>query len=65
MGENNCKLNNWQMINFQNTQAAHTAQYQKNRQPNQKMNRTPKQAFPQRRHIDGQQMQVFFFFFNL
>ena len=49
------------MINFQNTQAAHTAQYQKNRQPNRKMNRTPKQTFPQRRHIDGQQMQVFFF----
>ena len=49
------------MINFQNTQVAHTAQYQKNRQPNQKMNRRPKQTFPQRRYIDGQQMQVFFF----
>ena len=49
------------MINFQNTQAAHTAQYQKNRQPNRKMNRRPNQTFPQRRHIDGQQMQVCFF----
>ena len=30
MGENNSKQNNWQRINLQNIQAAHTAQYQKN-----------------------------------
>ena len=30
MGENNSKGNNWQIINFQNIQAAHTTQYQKN-----------------------------------
>ena len=29
MGENNLKGNNWQRINFQNIQAAHTTQYQK------------------------------------
>ena len=32
LGENICK----QRFNFQNTQAAHTTQYQKNNQPNQK-----------------------------
>ena len=36
MGENNSKWNNWQWINFQNIQAAHTSQYQKNK-PNQKV----------------------------
>ena len=30
MGENNSKWNNQQRINFQNIQAAHTTQYQKN-----------------------------------
>ena len=30
MGENNSKWNNWQRINFQNIQAAHITQYQKN-----------------------------------
>ena len=30
MGENNSKWNNWQKIHFQNIQAAHTTQYQKN-----------------------------------
>jgi len=37
MGENNSKWNNLQRINFQNTQAAHTTQYQKTKQPNQKV----------------------------
>ena len=37
MGKNNSKWNNWQRINFQNIQAAHTTQYQKNKQPNQKV----------------------------
>ena len=36
MGENNSKWNNWQRINFHNIQAAHTTQYQKNKQPNSK-----------------------------
>ena len=39
MGENNCKWSNWQRINLQNIQAIHSAQYQKNKQPNQKMGR--------------------------
>ena len=37
MGENNNKWNNWQRIDFQNIQAAHITQYQKNKQPNQKV----------------------------
>ena len=37
MGENNSKLNNFQRFNFQNIQAAHTTQNQKNKQPNQKL----------------------------
>ena len=40
-------------INFQNIQAAHTAQYQKSKQPNQKVGKRPKQTFLQRRHTDG------------
>ena len=42
------------MINFQNIQAAHTIQCQKNK-PNQKVRKRPKQTFLQRRHTDGQQ----------
>ena len=34
--ENICKWSNWQRINFQNTQAAHAAQYQKTNNPVQK-----------------------------
>ena len=37
MGENNSKWNDWQRINLQNIKAVHTAQYQKNEQPNQKV----------------------------
>ena len=37
IGENNSKQNNWQMINFQNIQGAHTNQYQKNKLLNQKV----------------------------
>ena len=40
-----------QGINFQNTL---TAQYQKNKQFNQKISRRPKQTFLQRRHTGGQ-----------
>ena len=36
--------------NLQNIQAAHEVQYQKNKQPNQKVGRRPKQTFLQRRH---------------
>ena len=53
MGENDSKGNNWQRINFQNIQAAHTTQYQENKQPNQKVGERPKQIFLQRRHTDG------------
>ena len=35
MGENHSKWNNWQRVNFQNIQAAHTTQCHKNKQPNQ------------------------------
>ena len=45
-----------QRINFQNIQAAHTTQYQKNKQPNQKVGKRPQQTFLQRRHTDGQQV---------
>ena len=34
-------------------QAAHTTQYQKNKQPNQKVGKRPKQTFLQRRCTDG------------
>ena len=54
MGEINSKRNNCQRINFQKIQAAHTTQCQKNKQPNQKVGKRPKQTFPQR-HADGQQ----------
>ena len=36
MGENICTGSNWQRVNLQNIQAAHAAQYQKNKQPNPK-----------------------------
>ena len=32
-----CKWSNWQRINLKNIQATHSAQYQKNKRPNQKM----------------------------
>ena len=50
MGENNIIWNNWQRINFHNVQAAHTTQYQKNKQLNQKVRKRPKKTFLQRRH---------------
>ena len=42
IGENICKHINGQRINLQNIQAAHAAQYQKNKQPHPKMGRRPK-----------------------
>ena len=53
MAENNSKQNNWQRINLPTIQAAYTAQYQKNKQPNQKMGQRTKQTFLQRKHTDG------------
>ena len=40
-------------FNFQNIQAAHTTQCQKNKKPNQKVRKRPKQTFFQSRHTDG------------
>ena len=51
------KTANWQKINLQNIQATHAFQYQKNKQPNQKLGRRPTQTFLQRRQIDGQHTQ--------
>ena len=53
MGENNSKLSNGQRINFKNIQATPSAQFQKNKRPNQKMGQRTKQTFLQRRHTDG------------
>ena len=53
MGENNSKRSNLQRINLKNIQAAHSAQYQKNERPNQKISQRIKQTFLQIRHIDG------------
>ena len=38
-----------------NIQAAHVTQYQNNEQPNQKVDKRPKQTFLQSRHIDVSQ----------
>ena len=40
-------------LNLKNIQAAHVAQYQKNKQSNQKMVQRTKQTVLQRRHTDG------------
>ena len=53
MRENNSKQSNGQRINLKNIQATPAAQFQKNKQPNQKMGRRTKQTFLQRRHTDG------------
>ena len=49
--------NNWQRINFQNIQAAHTTQHQKNKQPNQKVGNSPKQTFLQRWQMTNKHMK--------
>ena len=54
IGEDICKSCDWQGINFQDIQTAHTTQYQKSKQLNQKMCRRPKETFIQRRHTDSQ-----------
>ena len=43
-------VNETKRINFQNIQAAHTTQCQKNKKPNQKVGKRLKQTFLQRRH---------------
>ena len=53
MGENNSKGNDWQRINFQNIQAAHTTQYQKNEQSYQNVGKRPKQ-----RHFSREDIQM-------
>ena len=57
MGENNSKSNNGQRVNLQNIQGAHAAQYQKNKQLNQKVDRRPKQTFLQRRRDDASKQE--------
>ena len=52
-GKNNSKWNNWQRINFQNIQAAHTTLWQKSKQPNQNVRKRPKQTCLQRGQTDG------------
>ena len=42
MGENNSKQNNWQSINLKTIQAIPSAQFQKNKQPNQKIGQRTK-----------------------
>ena len=42
MGENNSKWSNWQTTNLKNIQATPVAQFQKNKQPNQKMGQRTK-----------------------
>ena len=51
-GKYNSKQNNGQKINLYNIQAAHSAQYQRTKQSNQKVNRRPEHTFIQRQ-TDG------------
>ena len=53
MGEINSKWSNWQTTNLKNIQATPTAQFQKNKWPNQKMGQRTKHTFLQRRHTDA------------
>ena len=53
MGDNNTKRNNQLRINFQSIQAAYTISPRKNKQPNQRVGKRPKETFLQRRHTDG------------
>ena len=50
MRDENSKWNHQQRHHLQNIQVAHAAQYQKNKQPNQRVGKRPKQTFLQRRH---------------
>ena len=51
--KNICIRSDRQGINHQNTKTAYAAQYQKNKQSNQKMGRRSKQTFLQRRQTNG------------
>ena len=53
-----CHRSDGQGLNFQNIQTAHTTQQQKNKRPNSKVSRRPKQTFLQRRHTDGQKHMI-------
>ena len=55
LGENNSKWNNWKRIKFQDIQAAHTTQYQKNKQQGEKWGKDLKRTCLQSRQTDGQQ----------
>ena len=55
IGENSCRRCSHQGLNLQNIQTTHITQQQKNKQPNWKMGRRPKQTFLQRKHTHGQQ----------
>ena len=48
MGGNNSKWSDWQRINLKNIQAAYAAQYQKNKQPNQKMSQRSRDISPKK-----------------
>ena len=52
------KEKNWWIINFQNMQAAHTTQYQKNKQAHQKVGKRPKQTFLQRPQFSSVQFSL-------
>ena len=52
MGENNSKRSNGQIINLKNMQSTSAAQFQKNKQPNQKV------AKELNRHFSKEDMQL-------
>ena len=53
MGENNSKRSNGQRINLKTIKATPSADFQKNKGPNQKMGQRTKQTFLHRRYTDG------------